>query len=85
MSMYYSDGGPGVATKLFRVDAPDGADEREWRRAPAFRWVPPDDWFPQPHAQLDIRQLGEFFLVDDSEVPEIQEQMREVALRDAKA
>ena len=36
-----------------------------------------DGWFPQPHAQLDIRCLGEFFLIDESEVPEIQQQMRD--------
>jgi hypothetical protein len=73
---YYGNGGPGPHTKLLRVDAPDGCTESQWRRAPAFRWLP-DEWFPAPHAQLDIRCLGEFFLVDDSEVPEIQAQMSE--------
>jgi hypothetical protein len=73
---YYGDGGPGPHTKLLRVDAPNGADERAWQRAPAFRWTPEAGWFPEPHAQLAIRQLGEFFLVDESDVPGIQAHMR---------
>jgi hypothetical protein len=77
MSLYYGDGGPGPHTKLLRVDAPDGCDERTWRSAPAFRWEPGAGWFPAPHAQLDIRCLGEFFLIDDSEAIEAQQQMTE--------
>jgi hypothetical protein len=60
------------------VDAPDGEyDEAKWRSAPAFRWTPMAEWFPEPHAQLDIRQLGVFVLIDASEVLEIQAQIRE--------
>jgi hypothetical protein len=74
---YYGDGGPGPHTKLLRVDAPDGCDERTWWSAPAERWTPQAGWFPESNAQLDIRCLGEFFLIDESEVPKIQQQMRD--------
>jgi hypothetical protein len=71
--LFYANGGPGPATKLLRVH-----DEgRDWRFAPAERWTPRSGWKPCPTAQLDIAFLGEFFMVDKSEVPEIQRQMRE--------
>ena len=72
---YYGDGGPGPHTKLLRVGAPDGCDERTWWSAPAFQWTPAGGWFPDSDAQGKIRCLGEFFLIDESEVPDIQQQM----------
>jgi hypothetical protein len=72
---YYANGGPGPATKLLRVLAPDGCDEATWQRAPAERWTPEHGWFPITHAQLDIRCLGEFSLIDDDEVPDVQAQI----------
>jgi hypothetical protein len=53
--LYYANGGPGPATKLLAVDG-DGDD---WWSAPAWRWNVKGGWQPEPHAQLDIRCLGE--------------------------
>lgn len=75
MSLYYGNGGPGPATKLLRVDAPPDATIDQWRRAPAERWSVSAGWKPEIHAQLDIECLGEFFMVDESQVPDIQAQM----------
>jgi hypothetical protein len=72
---YYGNGGPGPHTKLLRVDAPDGCDERTWWSAPAFQWSVTAGCFRQSNAQLDIRCLGEFFLIDESEVLDAQAQM----------
>ena len=77
--MFYGNGGPGPHTKLLRVDAPDGCDEQTWRSAPAERWTATGGWQPEIHAQLDIRCLGEFFLIDENEVIEAQAQMRDGA------
>lgn len=74
--MFYADGGPGPATKLYRVDAPDGCSESEWQLAQGYRWVV-GGWYEEHQAQLFIRQSGELFLVDESEVPKIQAQLRE--------
>ena len=73
--LYYANGGPGPATKLLRVAAPEGADFATWRRAPAQRWSPQSGWQPEMHAQTDIQHLGEFFMIDESEVIEVQHQM----------
>lgn len=72
---YYSNGGPGPATKLLRVDSPADASFEVWRFAPAFRWTPRAGWKPDDHAQLDILQTGDYFMVDASQVEAIQQQM----------
>jgi hypothetical protein len=78
MALFYSDGGPGPATKLWRVNvAGNGSDMREWRSASADRWTVRAGWTPHVNAQLDIQFLGEMFMVDASEVPAIQQGMRE--------
>jgi hypothetical protein len=69
--LYYADGGPGPATKLLAVDG-DGDD---WLSAPAWRWNVKGGWKPEIHAQLDIRCLGEFFLIDESQVLDVQYEM----------
>lgn len=76
--LYYSDGGPGPATKLLLVDAPAGGDWHAWVRAPAARWTVAAGWQDDTHlVQMDITMTGEFFMVDASEVPNIQQQMRD--------
>jgi hypothetical protein len=74
--LYYHNGGPGPATKLLRVDAPEGADIAAWRRAPAWSWQPKTGWRPDTFAQLDILGTGELFMVDESQVEGIQDGMR---------
>ena len=73
--LYYSNGGPGPATKLLRVHAPEGGAIAAWHRAPAERWTVEGGWKPEPDAQLDIQQLGEFFMIDESEVLDVQYEM----------
>ena len=80
--LYYADNGPEWATKLLRVDAPgsglSGEEwESAWRKAKAERWMPKTGWQPYPGAQSEIRWTGELFLVDEDEVPLIQQQIRE--------
>jgi hypothetical protein len=75
--MYYADGGPGPATKLLRVDASPTGEYADWMCAPAYRWEPAIGWFPIDHAQLDIQQLGELFLIDPDEVSKIKQQLRD--------
>jgi hypothetical protein len=79
--LYYAGGGPGPATKLLRVHAPEDGDFAAWRRAPAERWTVTAGWFPEPHAHLDIQHLGEFFLIDESEVLDVQTQILESWVR----
>jgi len=76
MALYYSNGGPGPATKLWRVDAPDGATIEQWRRAPAFAWQPETGWQPRDHVQLDILDSGDFGMIDESAVESVQNEMR---------
>lgn len=73
--LYYSNGGPGPATKLLRVDAPADASIEEWRRAPAASWQPHSGWVPNTFAQLDILGTGDYFMVDESQVEAIQRAM----------
>ena len=74
--LYYANGGPGPATKLLRVDVPDGDySSADWQRGPAASWTVVAGWQPEIHAQLDIQQLGEFFMIDPDEVIEVQHQM----------
>jgi hypothetical protein len=73
--LYYANGGPGPATKLLCVDAPDGGDFKQWRSAPAWRWNVKGGWKPDRDAQLDIQCLGEFFMIDEIEVIEVQHAM----------
>ena len=76
--LYYANGGPGPATRLLRVHA---ARYGAWRAAPAEKWLVRSGWFEYPEAQGDILWLGEYFMVDASEVPEIQQGMRNQAAR----
>jgi len=69
--LYYSDGGPGPASKLLRVDAePEGF--AQWRAAPASIWQVKGGWQPYPQAQNEILQSGEFFMIDASQVEKVQ-------------
>lgn len=78
MALVYSDGGPGPASKLWRVNVEgNGSDIHEWRSASAHRWTVRGGCTPHVNAQLDILFWGEMFMVDASEVPEIQQGMRE--------
>jgi hypothetical protein len=75
--LYYSDGGPGPATKLLRVEVPaTGSSHEAWLRAPAASWQPRSGWQPNDDAQLDILGTGDFFMVDASQVEDIQNEMR---------
>lgn len=73
--LYYANGGPVPATKLLRVDASGDGDYAAWRSAPAERWQVKGGWKPEPNAQLDIQCLGELFLIDESEVLDVQYEM----------
>jgi hypothetical protein len=73
--LYYANGGPGPASKLLRVHAPEDGDFATWRRAPADAWQVKGGWQPYPHAHTDIQMLGEFFMIDASQVVEVQAQM----------
>jgi hypothetical protein len=75
MSLFYGNGGPGPHTKLYRVDAPPGCDDHTWWAAAAFQWSVTAGWFEDTDVQGNIRWLGEFFRVDDSEVPDAMAQM----------
>ncbi len=70
--LYYSDGGPGPARKLLRVDAPEDCNMAQWRAAPADAWGPKRGWLPYSDAQSDILWLGEFFMIDASQVEKVQ-------------
>ncbi|ORW25164.1 hypothetical protein [Mycobacterium palustre] len=75
--LYYSNGGPGPATKLLRVDAPGDGDRDKWLFAPAERWnVKTGEWKSDSLAQLDILGTGDFFMVDASQVAGIQRKMK---------
>lgn len=75
--LYYSDGGPGPAHRLVRVNVEgDGSDAATWRAASADRWQSDGSWSPYPNAQLDITELGELFMVDPGEVPKVQQEIR---------
>jgi hypothetical protein len=75
--LFYSDGAPGPATDLVRVNVEGSGSTREaWFDASADRWTVRDGWKPYPHAQLDMMWKGELFMVDASQVPDIQQQMR---------
>jgi hypothetical protein len=76
--LYYSDGGPGPAADLVRVNVEgSGSDRDAWLAASADRWTVRDGWKPYPNAQLDIGFKGELFMVDASQVPVIQQQLRD--------
>jgi hypothetical protein len=78
MALFYSNGGPGPATKLWRVNVEgNGSDMHEWRSASAHGWTVRGGWTPRENAQLDIQFWGEMFMVDASKVPKIQQVMRE--------
>jgi hypothetical protein len=80
--LYYSDGGPGPATDLVRVNVEgNGSDYDAWFAASADRWTVRGGWSPYPHAQLDIGWKGELFMVDAGQVGGIQQQMRERSAR----
>ncbi|HTX93656.1 MAG TPA: hypothetical protein VME67_01720 [Mycobacterium sp.] len=73
--LYYSNGGPGPATRLLRVEVP-GSDREAWLRAPAASWQPHSGWVPNTFVQLDILGTGDFFMVDESQVDGIQQEMK---------
>jgi hypothetical protein len=76
--LHYSDGGPGPATGLLRVDAAKHGDYDTWRwHSRVNRWSVTDGWFDYPRAQEQILWEGEYFLIDDSQVAEVQQQIRE--------
>lgn len=75
MSLHYSNGGPGPATRLLRVDAPEDADIAAWHGSPAASWQPHSGWVPNTFVQLDILGTGDFSMVDESQVPAIQAEM----------
>jgi hypothetical protein len=82
MPLYYGDGGPGPHSKLLRVDMPDndlsGWEWQEaWHAAPAYRWAPHTGWVRAFGIQMEIRWTGDYGLVDEDEVPQIQQQIRE--------
>jgi hypothetical protein len=81
MALFYGNGGPGPATKLLRVNVEgEGSDFAAWSAASGEHWTVARGWEPFP-AQADIMFLGEFFMVEASEVPEIQQGMREQMAR----
>jgi hypothetical protein len=86
MALYYANGGPGPASKLWRVNVEGtGSDRWEWHAATAEAWGE-RGWVPWPGAQLDILHLGEFFMIDESQVPQAQADIRaanELARRQA--
>ncbi|WP_156771969.1 hypothetical protein [Mycobacterium sp. 1245805.9] len=75
MGLHYANGGPGPATRLLRVDAAGDGDFTAWRSAPAFAWQPKGGWKPYSLAQLDILCLGEYAMIDESDVLEVQHQI----------
>jgi hypothetical protein len=78
MALFYSDGGPGPAHQLWRVNVEGGgSDWEEWRSASAHRWNSDGSWTPHPNAQLEINFLGEMGMVDESEVPRVQQEIRD--------
>jgi hypothetical protein len=86
MALYYANGGPGPASKLWRVNVEGtGSDSHEWHAAPAEQWGEENGWQPRPRAQLDILFLGEFFLIDESEVPKAQNAIRGAGERARRA
>lgn len=73
--LYYANGGPGTATRLLRVNAPGDGDWYTWRRAPAESWQPKGGWKPYSNAQMEIQETGEYSMIDESRVPEVQQHM----------
>jgi hypothetical protein len=77
MALFYSDGGPERAHRLVRVNVEgDGSDVDTWRAASADRWHSDGSWSPYPNAQLDINFKGELFMIDASDVPKVQQEIR---------
>jgi hypothetical protein len=73
--LYYSDGGPGPASKLLAVQSEPGASDAAWWCAPGWRWQVKGGWREEPEAQGRIRLSGEFFYIEEEEVLEVQHQM----------
>lgn len=73
--LYYANGGPGTSTKLLRVDDTDATPSQMWVSAPAERWEVKTGWRPYSGAQGEILDSGDFFLIDESQVPEVQAQL----------
>jgi hypothetical protein len=67
--LYYANGGPGPATRLLRVHAPEDGDSWAWVCAAAERWTVNAGWSSEPDAQGMIKMSGEFFLIDESRQP----------------
>lgn len=70
--LFYANGGPAPATKLLAVDAPNGGDWLAWRTTPAWRWEISSGWQRSAMAQSDIKWAGEYGIIDESEVLDVQ-------------
>lgn len=77
MTLYYSNGGPGPATRLVRIDAPEDGDWDTWYYAPGFKWTAADGWEPFRIAQGEVTQTGEYGMIDESEVERVQQEIRD--------
>jgi hypothetical protein len=53
----------------------NGSTRQAWLDASADRWTVAEGWIPYPNAQSDIGFKGELFMVDASQVLDIQWQM----------
>ncbi|MDT5051952.1 MAG: hypothetical protein QOF66_318 [Mycobacterium sp.] len=77
---YFSDGGPGPATKLLRVDYDGPLDDMDsihpFGDSKAERWSPRDGWQPSPTATSDILWSGWLSRISESEVPTVEDQLR---------
>jgi hypothetical protein len=80
--LYYSNGGPGPATKLIRIDAPGDGDFHAWYHAQGWRWraadvsETSDGWTKYEIAQGEVTQTGEYGMIDASEVERVQQEIR---------
>lgn len=81
MSLYYSNGGPGPASRLVRIDAPGDGDHDTWYRAPGFKWTVASGWTPFKLAQGEVTQTGEYGMIDESEVPRVMQEMRDLVAK----
>jgi len=72
---YYSDGGPGPASRLVRVHHDGGGG---WAFAPAEEWGVVIGWHePNSHVQAEILALGELVALDPADVERVKQEIRE--------
>lgn len=81
MALYYSNGGPGPASRLRRIDAPDDGDFDTWYRAQGWKWTVRGGWEKDDHVQGEVTQTGEFGMIDESEVEKVMQEMRDRSAR----